>query len=426
MRSSTPSFHSLHNSKSRSRKFLLSRLWMSRMDSHITKTLGDFATRLAEIKQNLSTFSARLCKVETSAASASNISGSARSWPSLEQVDGSTATGSHSPGSSSDNRNARRRLDFPQTLMRSMREVPSCYGSHANNTTNEVDQGSVKNPTCRSSLYLKHDANVKTLLLDIKMVVFPLRLTVPYAVSKQLLLSANPDQSRTERLASNLHPCGGCWLTNSNFSSLIEMTKVLLSSQRSTLAHKSSALKIEETGLENLCSNVPPLEVDKHLPLLHLICVFLLFLLKCCNLFSLKRAQPMCDGRLFASSPFRRLAGRGAFFRGFPFRWVLHVVLSLTRSVIVYDAASCSREDSQNECGRPCDALSCLFFSALWLHQSQSLLVQEIRSAKDIDLTCFKTFPIKAATCLQVGPMSLEWPVDPFARFDQFQTFALS
>ena len=59
--------------------------------------------------------------------------------------------------------------------------------------------------------------------------------------------------------------------------------------------------------------------------------------------------------------------------------------------------------------------------SALWLQRSQSLLVQEIQSAKDIDLTCFKTFPIKAATCLQVGPMSLDWPVDPYARFDQFR-----
>ena len=27
-------------------------------------------------------------------------------------------------------------------------------------------------------------------------------------------------------------------------------------------------------------------------------------------------------------------------------------------------------------------------------------------------------FPLKTATCLQVGPMSLDWPVDPFARFD--------
>ena len=266
----------------------------------------------------------------------------------------------------------------------------------------------VKQVPCRSGLYLKHEANVKTLLLDIKMMVLLMRLTVPFAVSKQLLLSANPDQSRTEKSASNLNPCGGCWLTNLNFSSLMEMTKVLLSSQRSTLAHKSSALKIEETGLENLCSNC--------LPFLHLICVFLVFVLKCCNGFSVKPARPMCDDHLFASSPFRRLAGRGAFFRDFPFRWVLHVVLSLTRSVC--DATSCSREDSLYDCGRPCDALSCLFFSALWLQQSQSLLVQDIQSAKNIDLTCIKTFPIKAATCLQVGPMSLDWPVDPFARFD--------
>ena len=45
-------------------------------------------------------------------------------------------------------------------------------------------------------------------------------------------------------------------------------------------------------------------------------------------------------------------------------------------------------------------------------------LVQETQPAQDIDLTCFKTFPIKAATCLQVGAMSLDWPVDPCARFD--------
>ena len=85
--------------------------WMSRMDSHITRTLGDFATRLTEMEQNFSTLTARMCKVETDAASASNVSGSARSWPSVEQVDGSTAAGSHGPGSPDDNRNTRRRLD---------------------------------------------------------------------------------------------------------------------------------------------------------------------------------------------------------------------------------------------------------------------------------------------------------------------------
>ena len=68
--------------------------------------------RWSRIFDNLT---ARVCKVETYAASASIVSGSARSWPSVEQVDGSTPAGSHGPGSSDDNRNTRRRLDTPSS-----------------------------------------------------------------------------------------------------------------------------------------------------------------------------------------------------------------------------------------------------------------------------------------------------------------------
>ena len=407
------------------------------MDSHIAKTLGDFATRLTEMEQNFSTLTARLCKVETYAASASNISGSARSWPSLEQVEGSTAAGSHGPGSSSENRNTRRSLDISpnpddeQSRSAVLLRFP-CEQYHKritkwiNNVCEESNMPADRRPVtivvkqvpCRSGLFLNHEANVKTLLLDIKMMVFLMRLTVPFAVSKQLLLSANPDQSRTEKSASNLYPCGGCWLTNLNFSSLMEMTKVLLSSQPSTLAQRSSALKIEETGLENLCSNLPLLDMDNCLPLLHLTCVFLVFLVKCCNGFSLKPTRSMCDGRPFASSPFCRLACRGALFQGFPFRWVLHFVLSLTRGVLVHNAASCLREDSLDECGRPCDTLSCFLFSSLLPRCNQSILVQETQSAKDTDMTCSKMLLIKATFCLHLGPVSLDWPVDHFARFD--------
>ena len=85
----------------------------------------------------------------------------------------------------------------------------------------------------------------------------------------------------------------------------------------------------------------------------------------------------------------------------------------------MHDAASCSKEDSLCERVGPCDTLSCFFFSALWLQRSQFILVQEIQSTKDINLTCFKTFPINATLCLQSGPISLDWPVDPFAEFDQ-------
>ena len=98
------------------------------------------------------------------------------------------------------------------------------------------------------------------------------------------------------------------------------------------------------------------------------------------------------------------------------FRWVLHSLLSVTRSVVLYDAESCSREDSPCERVGPCDTLPRFFFSALWLQRSRSLLVQEIQSAKDIDLTCFKTFPTKATTCLLVL-IPLQDSIIPDLRF---------
>ena len=105
-------------------------------------------------------------------------------------------------------------------------------------------------------------------------------------------------------------------------------------------------------------------------------------------------------------------------FPRFPFSMGFTLVLSLARGVVLHDSACCSREDSFDECGRPCDTLSCRLFSALWLRCNQSVLVHGTQSAKDTDMTCSKVLPIKATTCLEVGPMSLDWAVDPFARSD--------
>ena len=56
--------------------------WMSRMESHVTATFGGFAARLTEMEQHFSALSARMCKIETSAVSASSVSGSpGGSWP---------------------------------------------------------------------------------------------------------------------------------------------------------------------------------------------------------------------------------------------------------------------------------------------------------------------------------------------------------
>ena len=41
------------------------------------------------------------------------------------------------------------------------------------------------------------------------MMVFRMKLTVPFAASKQLLLSAKPNPLKTERLENILHLCGG-------------------------------------------------------------------------------------------------------------------------------------------------------------------------------------------------------------------------
>ena len=112
----------------------------------------------------------------------------------------------------------------------------------------------------------------------------------------------------------------------------------------------------------------------------------------------------MCDGRSLASPFFRRLAGRGAFFCGFQFRWILDFVFHLISGVAFHESSSCSKRNSLGDCARPCDPPSCLLFAALWLRCNQSLLVQETQSAKDLDLTCFTTFPLSDATCLQVGP----------------------
>ena len=98
-------------------------------------------------------------------------------------------------------------------------------------------------------------------------------------------------------------------------------------------------------------------------------------------------------------------------------RSALQFALSLARCLTLQGAAPCYRIDSLCECGRPHDTLSCLFFSALWLRQSQSMLTQ-VQQTNDIDLTCYKTLPTKSVTCLQVEPMSLEWPVAPSAGSD--------
>ena len=219
-------------------------------------------------------------------------------------------------------------LILSQAPKMNMHEVPSYYGSHANNSTLELRIGSITfgnrqtyQPVitpCRPDSYSKQEPSVRTLWPDVKMMVSPAKLIVHFATSELTSRSASPSHLKTGKSENDLRLCGECLADQLKILCLVPSLSLHLMP-----GHKSSALRIEETVLENLCSNLPLLEVDSCLPLLHLTCVFLVFLVKCCNGSSLKPARPMCDGRPFASPLFCRLAGRGALFRGFPFRWVL-------------------------------------------------------------------------------------------------------
>ena len=164
-------------------------------------------------------------------------------------------------------------------------EMPFYYGPVADITTKGLQSRSIifgmspicklatnlsefiaKHVPCRSGLYLKHEPNVRTLLLDIRMMVPPMQSTVPSAAPVLLSQCVNPDQLKTERLENSLRRCGENWQISSTFSSLIEMAKVPSSSQCSILDNISSVSKIEETELENRFSKLLRLEADKHLP----------------------------------------------------------------------------------------------------------------------------------------------------------------
>ena len=100
----------------------------------IVNTLSAKMFSFAEVEQNVSSLTTRMCNSKTNIASASSVPGSARSWPSPGQVDGSAVTGSHRPGSFDDNRNTRRKLDTFQTWTMKMLDVPSCCSSRVNNS----------------------------------------------------------------------------------------------------------------------------------------------------------------------------------------------------------------------------------------------------------------------------------------------------
>ena len=129
-------------------------------------------------------------------------------------------------------------LILPQAKKMNNHEVPSYSDSLVNNISKELRSGSIpfemnlvcwhvtnvlefiaKQAPCQSDLFLKHEANVKTLLFALRMMAFLTQSTVPSAVPKLLSQCVNPDQLKSERSENSSSRCGKSWLTNLKFFS---------------------------------------------------------------------------------------------------------------------------------------------------------------------------------------------------------------
>ena len=147
------------------------------------------------LTENVSSLTARICKIEAHETSLSGASGSASSWNLLGQSDGSTATGPLGPmarGRLTTTRTQDADLTLSQAQRMSMHELPFCYTFRLNNTTRECllgSRSSGQRPTHQPStsllefiakqvpypldLYLKQELNVKALWHDTKMIASP-------------------------------------------------------------------------------------------------------------------------------------------------------------------------------------------------------------------------------------------------------------
>ena len=196
MRSSTPSFHSLRNSKSRSRKSQLLRIGCPAWYQISREHLGILRPDLQRWNI-ISAPSLHVC------ASSRHMLPQHQTFPVRHdpghQLNRLTAPQPQGPMAQDHLMTTETQdedlIDSPAPKMNN-REVPFYYDSLANNTTKGSQSGSItfgKNPTCqpstnlsefiarqdlcRSGLFLKHEPNVKTLLLDMRMMVSLMQLS---------------------------------------------------------------------------------------------------------------------------------------------------------------------------------------------------------------------------------------------------------
>ena len=166
------------------------------------------STNITNIEQIVGSLVARVTSLEENAASGSSSPDSARSWNMLGQSDGSTATGSLGPMAQGRLMTVEiqgvdlRRSQAPKI---NKHEVPSYYGSRANNTTKGLRSGLIifgKNPICQHSTnlsefivrqvpcrpdwYSKQEPSVQDFVARLKIMASPMKLIVYFAKAEPI------------------------------------------------------------------------------------------------------------------------------------------------------------------------------------------------------------------------------------------------
>ena len=316
---------------------------------------------------------------------------------------------------------------------KSMDGVPFYFGSHVNNATLGLRIGSIafrKSPTyrpvtnlseriakqvlCQSDSDSKQEPSVRTLWLNTRMMVSPTKLTVHFAKAETVSLVRQSKSLEDREIGKQF---AALWKV------LAEKLKVLFPDGNDTGPFIDRALDIRSQvlSIKDRSNGVGKSECklalsgngqlfaltasDLHVPGI---------LDTCCNRSSLKPARPLCDGRSFVPPAFSPPGGSRALFRRFPFSMGF-TFFALSGSILDLAVRNAMLQGKSSVQMRPpARYLSCFFVAALWLRQSQFILIQ-VQQTNDIDWTCHKTLPTKSVTCLQSGSMSHEWPVAPIA-----------
>ena len=242
----------------------------------------------------------------------------------LHRLMAPTATRSHGPRSSDDNRNTRRRLDtFSNPDEENARSaVPlhfpceqfftgmSTWISKFLATTNMLAPNMPIKTHCKTgskSACLVFETRAKC--QDFVALFRVDGLTASYCKSSAVMLvrqSKSPEDRRNRE--AFLHRFVRFWQTNYKNISPVMMPKVISLFQVSMYEHRSSAYTIAETELGNWCSDLLHLDTNNCSMSLLLICVNLTFLMLCCNRLLVKQALRLRIARpcvMAAFSPWR-------------------------------------------------------------------------------------------------------------------------